>query len=449
MNFTDSRTKFDALLPDNREDGLNMAALSALVVLVAGTLLFPDTLAEVGFHVGPLRISPLGILFVLTTPAVLLLIWRERSSLKLQVLDVTLLVAIAYITSRGLLAENTTSAKGLVIAYSGYVLVLYFGMAIVGRQTIAVRTVFFMFVGLGVLIAGYALIEFFITRNVLYGELTQASVPKLRRGYYRSGSTLAHPVYLGLFLVQVAPFFVFYFTQAVTRWKMIAWGAGIILIVLALEVTITKGAWATALLLSLVAIIWGWRKRTKRRSIFILSVCAILAVSLFTAFFVDTMSNGVFSKSRENESFVSRWNMWEKVPEAFYSQPLFGYGMWSGNTAVSRLLFPDRDYAEQKPDTIDNVYLKTLVEEGIVGIILGGVLLWLISKKVWRVVQRNDSASKMAIPVAFSISALLIDGITFDSLLVWPSMVCFWSLLGLIRAQGDAAPAGPNDVLPE
>jgi len=447
MNFTDSKTQFDALLSDNREDGLNRAALSALVVLVAGTLLFPDTLAEVGFHVGPLRISPLGILFVLTAPAVLLLIWRERSSLKLQALDVTLLVAIAYITSRGLLAENTTSAKGLVIAYSGYVLVLYFGMAIVGRQIIAVRNVFFMFIGLGVLIAGYALIEFYITRNVLYGELTQASVSSSRGGYYRSGSTLAHPVALGLFLAQVAPFFVFYFIQAGTRWKKIAWGAGIILIVLALEATVTKGAWATALLLSLAAIIWGWCKRTQRRSIFILSVCTILAVSVFTAFSFDTMSNGVFSKSRKEESFVSRWNMWEKVPEAFYSQPLFGYGMWRGNTAVSRLLFPDRDYTEKKPDTIDNVYLTTLVEEGIVGIILGGVLLWLISKKVWRVVRRNDSLAIMAMPLAFSISAVLIDGMTFDSLLVWPSMVCFWFLLGLIRALADGAPPGTNDAL--
>lgn len=417
----------------NRNNPLLIVALASLMVLIAGTLLYPDSFSDVALHLGPVRISAVAILFVISAPAVLLFLFRQRQQLRLRSFDVAILAVIGYMTVRGLLADNPVNLRGLTLAYACYVLVLYFGIAVVGQQEISVRTFFMVFAGLGIIIAAYGVLEFFVGNNFLYAEITRASLPKPLHGFFRSGSTLAHPVVFGMFLIQAAPFMVFFFARSRTRMKKLAWGAAIVVAALALEMTVTKGSWITASILGLAAIVWAWRYKSARRPILLLTLAIIVTLSVFTLVFSDNMSSGVFSNARKEESFSSRWNMWKTVPQAFAAQPVFGYGMWKGNATVSYLEAPEREKLGLKPDTIDNIYLTTPVEEGIVGLLLAGVAVVLFGKKVFDLTPKRRFMIWM-IPLAVSLSAIFIDGFTFDSFLVWPNMVCFWSAAGLMRA---------------
>ena len=69
------------------DGGLFLAALAALVLLLAGNLLYPDTSTDAAISLGAIRVSPLGALFVLTAPFLLIYAGRRRHELSISLLD--------------------------------------------------------------------------------------------------------------------------------------------------------------------------------------------------------------------------------------------------------------------------------------------------------------------------------------------------------------------------
>lgn len=417
------------------QERLFVAAVASLLVLISGTLLYPDTFASAGFNIGPFRASPLSMLFIIAAPAVLLNAWVNRHFLTMRILDVMLLAMTTFFTVRGLLATDEANLAGLTLAVAAYSLLLYYGTAVAGNSSLMRKGLFITLSCLAVIVSAYALIEYFLSENIIFGEIIRESVPIPRwRTFHRSGSTLGHPAALGIFLIQVAPFLVYFFGKARSWSAKIVLIAALVLLTLALETTFTKGSWGTAIILAVPAALWCfWRYKSARKPIVALLTATLLSVAVFTIFYSDDVSSGVFSKSRKVESFVTRDYMWSRTPTVFLAHPLFGVGMWQGGDEVAAI-DPIEEWGETGPTSIDNQYLVTLVEQGLVGFMLLGGVMVLIARQAWTMIRAGGEQAQLVVPLAFSMSAVLINGMTANTLLIWPAMVLFWASAGLLRA---------------
>jgi len=417
--------------------GLYLAALVSLALLVAGTLIYPDYLISVGIRVGSFRISPMGALFVCAAPAVTWYAWKQRGLLQRRALDIALISAIIYVVVRGVIAATNGNELGLVVGYAGYVILLYYGMAVIGQEKYGLRTMFIVLVSMGIIAAAYAVIEFALDRNILYGGIIKEEMipisPVRGPGYHRSSSTLGHPGALGAFMVQVIPFFLFFFIRAGTAVRKAAWGAGIALLMLALTMTFSKGAWSTAAILLITGLIWlTWRRPVSTRPLLFLLMVVVLVLGVFTATFYETVHAGTLSKARTGESFNPRIYMWSRVPDTFLANPLVGAGMWQGNREVFEV--NPAPEAKNRPVSIDNIYLVALVEQGALGVLLVGAALTLIGTQAWKLLRRGGPLAAWGLPVAVSVAMILINGYAMSSLMIWPNMIVFWLCAGMIRS---------------
>ena len=426
----------------------SVAALSSLVLLVAGTLLFPDTFTSVGVYVGPVRLSPLGILLVLAAPPITIHVWKRRHSLTFQALDGFLLATMAYVAVRGIAAADTANGVGLVLAFTAYVLVLFYGTSVVSQDRSALRLIYISLSLLAVIIAAYAMIEFFMNRNILFGELIKEKALVKNPLLPRAASTLAHPVFLGAVMVQLLPFLFFFFFRARTAMMKLLMGTAIVLCASSLFVSYAKGAWATMIILVAGGVVWLiWRRPAVGKaglvSMLTVTVIVIFSIYLFNS---ESVRFNVTSETRTQDSFDTRWYIWSKFPEIFSVDPVIGTGIWHNSDAILEKDIPLAGIPAFKdnPPVVDNMYLVMLVEQGIIGSLLAGVTLLLILREVWRLSRSNIYRMReWMLPAAVSIIAILINGLVFNPLLVWPCMVIFWLAAGVLRALNEA---GDNDM---
>lgn len=409
------------------------AALVSISILLIGTLIYPDYLASVGLRVGSVRVSPMGLLFVLAAPSVFFYFWKQKATLKYSVVDAVLLIALLFVGIRGVSAATNSNELGLVVGYIGYVLLLYYGTAVVGQKKGALQTLFIVLVTMGVIAAIYAVVEFILGRNILYEGIIKASmVPFPGAGYHRSGSTLGHPGALSAFLVQTSPFSIYFFIKSAGLRK-VALGAIIVLSMLALLLTYSKGGWGTATIMILTGLVLIIKRRpASARPLLITLIAGSLVLGIFTVTFQSTVYSGTFSKVRTSESFKPREYMWSRVPGTFMENPLIGAGMWQGNAEVIRV--SQAPEAKNRPSSIDNIYLTVLVEQGIIGVLLIGTTLILFGIQASRLLRRGGSIFEWGLPVVASMILILISGFAMTSLMVWPNMVVFWLSAGMLRS---------------
>lgn len=396
--------------------------------------MYPDTfIKSVGLEIGPFRLSSVAILFVISAPSIVLYAWSNQASLKLKALDYLIVTLMAYLVIRGLATTFEANIWGLVVAYALYALLLYFGVAVLGQKYGVINTVFITLSVASVLIAAYALLEFILNENIIYGDLIKEMVPGNVR-FNRSGSTLAHPVALGIFLLQTSPFIIFFYVRARSIKKRLLIGAAIVLNALALEVTFTKGAWISAGILGFVALAYVILKRPKERKPVILLTLAVCAAT--TLLFINNRSTfqySVTSEDRVNISVVNRVYLWDLSLDIIKNNPVFGEGMYRGPIAIQEITNQRNDFHLKKPLAPGNLYLTILMENGIVGFLLAGCTLFLLFREAY-ILIRKKGVYIWVIPILFSISGLFIHGMSSGTIMVWPIMVTFWMCAGMLRA---------------
>lgn len=412
---------------------LYRAALAALIVLLTVNILYPDTSTDLSWKLGPARISPLGSVFVLTAPFIIIYAWNRRQLLSFSALDVLLLVTMAYVASRGILATTTVNGIALTAGYAAYTLVLFYGTAVIAQKRSAFKTIIITLVCLGSIAITLGLVEFFLERNVLYSGIIKESVtPIVSKKYHRSGSTLGHPLALGLFLTQVAPFFFIFYAKAASSVKKIVWGAAIIGLVLTLLVTFGKGPWGTALFIGSAAAIWLlWKKPQARKPVIMIIAAVVLSITLFSIAFYENTSAGTFSKVRKSESIKPRSYMWSRAPTVIWEHPLFGVGMWQAGPEVASVDWVD--YGKYQPTAIDNQFISVVVEQGILGTLMITATIFLLFRQALQLLKVGGIYSQWSAVLIISMGALIINGLTMDSLWMWSGMVVFWLTAGMLR----------------
>ena len=93
---------------------LYKAALASLALLLAGTLLYPDTYVNADWHIGPIRVSVLSVLLVVAAPSILLYMFAQRREITIRALDYLLVSFMAYIFIREVLAASQANGEALL-----------------------------------------------------------------------------------------------------------------------------------------------------------------------------------------------------------------------------------------------------------------------------------------------------------------------------------------------
>jgi O-antigen ligase len=416
------------------QDRLMIAAFASLLTLIAAILFYPDAFADVGFLFGPFWVSPLEFVFAVTAPWIVIYSFRNLSSLRFSVLDAFFIAALLYFLTRGLISIDGLDELGRVLAYPVYAVLIYYGSSILGQRPMVIKTIFSALLVIGTVVIAYAFIEYFLNENILFSEITRTSVPiPPDRSHHRISSTLGHPVVLGLFIVQIAPFFIFKYARSVTLSRQILLGFLTVCCAFVLLITFTKGAVITAIIIAAISIpLLLIRYRSGRGRILVLLAAVIAAIAIFSYTASDDVSSGLYSEARIIESRNTRLYMWERVPGAVSNNLVFGAGIWQGVRSVSAVDYDARWTA--LPPAIDNVYMTFLVEQGIIGFLLIAGALLLIVIQAYQVLRDSKPYSYWMLPIVASMAAPLINGATFDSLMIRHNTVLFWMMAGMLRA---------------
>ena len=144
------------------------------------------------------------------------------------------------------------------------------------------------------------------------------------------------------------------------------------------------------------------------------------------------------------ESFSPRMYMWSRVPAVVEEHPLIGVGMFEGGLEVSRM---EPEAGRKIFIAIDNIFFTTLVEEGLVGTLLVCSTLALVFLQARRLLRRNGTMAGWAAVLSFSVIAVIVEGMSFDSMLFWANMVIFWLVIGLLRAISEVDRRGSSEVV--
>ncbi len=420
-------------------------AFASLAVLLAASLLYPISFSNLFVNFGLFHANAIGALLIFCAPLMVLYFWLNKKKIDFRRFDIILIVTMVFIAVRGVIAAaEWGEGIGMVIYYVGYASVLYYSAAVLGQKNNGVLKIIYLIAAIGAIVVAYTFLEFYFRRNVFF-EAILIDVATPGRNYYRGGSTLGQPVWLGLFLVQLAPLFILFYFTVKRRIIMIVSGALVAATAIALEITFSKGAWGTAIILTLVGLWHVRRKAELRRPTIILMSSVILAVAIFSIFFTSDVQNGLFSNSRQSETVRPRLYMWERAPAVFLSHPLVGVGLSQGAKEIS--LREGQEQVKNQPTSIDNLYLTLLTEQGLTGSILVCATLMLIGLEAWKLIRGRGEFSVYAIAITAGLIAVLIDGLTFNSLFSWPNMVIFFVSAGLLRSMVDSEQKNPKKTI--
>lgn len=409
--------------------------LAALLLLVMLTLFYPDTFIDTGFVVAGVRLSPLALIFFLTAPFIAVAAWASRHSLKPRLVDLFLFVTISIVVLNGFMKAGSVNEQGLVLAYAAYVIVVYYGTALITKIGYNDKIIYWTLALCATVISVYALVEFLLGENIIFGQMTTERVATRPGDYHRSSSTLAHPVALGIIMVQLLPFTFYQLLRSRDiRWKLF-WSASLLLGIFALLTSFSKGSWITAAFLGLILVIIMVREQINwKRQVIMATVLLVVAGGSFIYRYENQFIYNLASRERVDDSYSNRLFLWKRAPEVFVRHPVIGVGLQRAGEAVFDETFSDKEKAIGRPVALDNLYITTLVEGGIIGGLAALITIILLIRQAVVVVGRDARARVMALPLVFSIAAVIINGFTTDSLLIWAPMVVFWLCAGMIRA---------------
>jgi polysaccharide biosynthesis protein PslJ len=355
---------------------------SSLLAILCGLWWLNVTLVQGGYRIAPHRPVRIlsGLLILAALASYIAATTRPIDAVELRAAD------------RGLLR---------ICAWVGLMLLAAEGMDSRERLDALLRR----FVAFGAVMAAIGVLQFFsgvdITQWInVPGLSSNIDYPTLlsRGGLNRPASTTLHPIEFGVVMAAVLPIAVHYAFEA-ERARRLKW-AGVVLIASAAIMSVSRSA-VIGMVLASIVLIPTWSPARRRRiltSALVLVVVMRFAVhgligtilGLFTGFFTDTSTG-------------SRVTAYAAVATYVEQRPIFGRGLAT---------FLPSYYI------LDNQYLGTLIEMGLVGLLV--LLAILISGVVEARVAAVRAVDASRRDLAYSLCASAVVSVvafgTFDAL---------------------------------
>ena len=245
---------------------------------------------------------------------------------------------------------------------------------------------------------------------------------------YRVASTFSHPNHLAGFLVIMVPVGIALYRLSRGHGTRIACAALVALATLATVITYSRGALLASIALAVVY------TRT-RRAWPIAAVACALVVLLAPATLRDRVAGIGDTSSPE---IASRLDLWEAAGEIFEEHPVAGVGLDGFSGAYVDLERSARFHLSVygRPVNAHNMYLNTLAEQGLVGVVALAVLLFALFRLAFLLgrsaTERGHVIGRMLLAVAVVLVVHNFFDVTF--LEDQTTSVLAWAVFGVAAA---------------
>jgi len=242
----------------------------------------------------------------------------------------------------------------------------------------------------------------------------------------RSMSTLGQPNFLGSFLILVIPLAI-YFIKKSSKWCLKILTSLILIIdLIALICSGSRGAWLGLLGASIIALIWFYFKNNKKIFFSGLALSILCLIILLTG-------NNVISQRFKSAfdlntgSSSVRITLWETSLQAI-SNRFYGYGLENQSEAITPYYESNWAVLSKVNVTFDrahNIILDKLLTVGVIGLLLCLFFCWFIFKLLKK--NKDSFLIKM---LFISLLSYLISLLFNFSVVV--TNIYFWSLLAIL-----------------
>jgi O-antigen ligase len=315
----------------------------------------------------------------------------------------------------------------MVLGFAGIALLAADGIASLEQLNKAIKRL----VNIAALLAGAGILQFYtgtdVAKYVRIPGLSPAIPPvgefalEQRANLTRVVATASHPIEFGVVLAIVLPVAIHLALTATDEEKRARWLC-VGLIGFAVPLSLARSA-ILGLLCGTLMLWCGWSWERKKTALKI-AITYLVVMRLLVDGLLGTI-RGMFLNMFNDPSYQGRTMDYGKVGEMFGQRPWFGHGL---GTFDPRIYF-----------YLDNQYLGTLIETGLVGLV-STALLFLIGLFTARSVHRMCTAAgltklgELGRALAASMFVVITSFVTFDALAFRMVAGLLFVLLGLIGA---------------
>ena len=369
------------------------------------------------FQLEPYRIVVLLILCawvasLLVDPRIRL----RRSGLEGPLVAMVIATVLSLVSNPGHVSDYESAAIKSLTFFLSFLLVFYCVVSVV-RSMKAVDLLTATLVSCGLIVAVFAIVESRTGFNAF--DRIQSVFPLVRftgddtltrGGNFRATGPAEHPIALGALLVLLLPLALY---RAMRFRKPLWW---ISLVAITVGATATVSRTAVAMLLATAAVYFMARPRQT------LKLAPLLVPFLVVAHFSTPGTLGALKASftSEKASNAGRTSDYSPAMDQFSASPLFGQG--AGTRITTGL--------DQNAEVLDNQWLGTLLETGLVGV---AALAWLVLRFVRRLLTAarhcDDPDAWLLIGLASACTAWATGMFLFDAFsFVQASFVLYFCL---------------------
>jgi putative inorganic carbon (HCO3(-)) transporter len=255
---------------------------------------------------------------------------------------------------------------------------------------------------------------------------------------YRVTSVFSHPNQLAGFLAVLIPVAAVLARHFSRRWLRAAAGALVVLGLIAVVITYSRGALMGLLALPLLAL-------RNPRSWPLLAAGLVAIALLAPGGWRERVENAGNLRAPE---IATRVDIWTAATDAFEQRPLLGWGLNNFPTAYVSLERPGRSFLGNGqfdvPPTAHNLYLNVAAEQGLLGV-AALLALGIALVRMTALLRRDADPRRRAMGVAL-LGVVLVLALhnLFDVTFVDPKTSALaWALFGVGAALVRPEPAGP------
>lgn len=253
------------------------------------------------------------------------------------------------------------------------------------------------------------------------------------RSYYRAGSTLGNPNIAGAFAVLLLPLFIVLNNKndiKLKRWVIIS----IIALFVQSFLSYSRAAWTDTII---ILLLW-WSKMFTLKAV-IKKIFIIVAI-LFVLFNVYTALVPEFKKIFEERfhprvvssiDITHRMGSYIVALNVLKENPMLGIGFYNYKNLYRSLSVVGMENIK----TPDNMFLRVLIDNGIIGLTAYILLL------IWVFIKIRDRSRDVEQPDIYYIGwvmllVFVVESFSFDVMFSLPLRFIFWVIVGLLLSDG-------------
>jgi hypothetical protein len=254
-----------------------------------------------------------------------------------------------------------------------------------------------------------------------------------KQSYYRAGSSLGNPNISGAFAVLLLPIFIVLSNRndvEMRYWYLIA----IVALVVQSFLSYSRAAWVDTII---IFILWLSRLFTFK-TVFkkALIVCAVL----FLLFNVYTALVPEFKKIFETRfhprivntvDITHRMGSYLVALNVLKDSPLLGIGFYNYKNLYRSLSLVGMENIK----TPDNMFLRVLIDNGIMGLVAYIVMLYIIFDRITKQALKDGQPDIYYIGWV-TLLVFVVESFSFDVMFSVPLRIMFWIFVGLLLSDG-------------